>query len=469
MLDRRGGADAAVERVRQALRGGESPDHMFAFFLLRLEQVRPAAVAPLLSDLLALEEQRPGALSLETLSTARQFCVAADAPAQLKTRFIAVALGAARAAVNSSDRAQLVRAYNLLRFTMPAIAAAGGPALHAQAGALPASLALNVPRVITERAEVSGRVSQSADELAQLLSEAEAAKDAGARKRLLVHAAQVALGGGQLREAFEIVMRVESAGETFPHWRDQFLGEIAGRALAKKDVSLAESAAAKIGGRLERAAALQKISLHFFESKDLPRARETMGEVVKLALADDDGIDKARALLLTIPAFARIDEQRTAAVFSRAGVLVEHERRLAEARADAVDGAPNFGAADEFQFQPPLAGEVQEHHTEQDREHALTRHAGQRHDRAEQHEEEAADVLGDDARPAQRAVSPDPEVAVVIAVEVAGGEFDEDEDGDGEAEDEGDEEDDEAPDEAQPHRALDHVLVKPVEHLNGPP
>lgn len=97
MLDTPGGADSAVERARLALRGGESPDHLFSFFLLRLAQVKPSAVAAVLSDLLALEEQKPGTLSLSTLSTARQFCVAADAPADLKARFVAVALTAARA------------------------------------------------------------------------------------------------------------------------------------------------------------------------------------------------------------------------------------------------------------------------------------------------------------------------------------------------------------------------------------
>lgn len=310
MLDTPGNADAAAERVRQSLRGGEPPDQMLSFFLHRLAQEKPSALAPVLSDLLALEERKPGTLPLGVLSTMRQFCVAAGAPPELKARFFAAAVAAARASVDAPDRAQIARAHTLLRNTLPAIAETN-PALHAQASALLASLSAGVPQTTAERADVSARVAQSGDELAQTLSEAEATKDAGHREQLLTDAAQLALKKDQLKAAVEIAMRIESEEKNFPQWRDQFLGQVADRALAKKDAASAEAAAAKIGAPLARAAVLQKISLHLFESDEIARARETMGEVVRLALAADDGVAKARVLLETIPAFARIDSQRT--------------------------------------------------------------------------------------------------------------------------------------------------------------
>ncbi len=102
-------------------------------------------------------------------------------------------------------------------------------------------------------------------------------------------------------------------------------------------------------------------------------------------------------------------------VARRAWRLIENQRRLVGARAQGVDRAEDSRLADEARLQAALAGEVEQHDLEQDREHALAR---QRHDDAGDDQHHARQVLRHDARRAQDRVVLGQELARVRRVEV---------------------------------------------------
>lgn len=331
LLDSKGGASAAVEKARAALLGGQDPSHMISFFLHRLAEENPAALAGLLPDILKPEEQQPGSFSLDTLNSLKYFYLKDGTPTALQARFCLIVINATRTALTEPDQGQALKAANILRQALPSISTSA-PSLYAQASAQLAALAARTPAPSANQTDVADRIRQSADQLSQLLTEAEAAKDPALRERLLTSAAQLALSKGQLKLAIDLVMQPETTDKSHVMWRDQFLGDVTSRALGQKDTALAESAVTKIDGAFNRAAATQRLALYFYAAKDVYRARELLNETLKLLAAAENQPAKAAAYLRLITAFTKVDEQRVPEVTQLALKSLNNipESRLAE-------------------------------------------------------------------------------------------------------------------------------------------
>lgn len=316
MLDSKEGVAPAVETIYRALKSGQNFDERLIFLLGRLEQLQSPELSKMLVGLIMLEEQKPGTVSVASLSSILRFYLKDETPAELKARYFAVILRAietSRALLDSekSDFAsqdQLNIVYGLLNNLLPRIETIA-PSFYPRARSLLTLITARMPKWVIDRADMRARIRQSPDPLNQLVVEAGATTDESIKESLLTEAAQLALSKGQLRMAADLVPK-KADDSNYNLWRDQFLGDIVSGALDKKDTDLASYTVSKMKAPMARAYALRKIGLYFFNSKDTVRAGESLNEAAKMIYPLDNSSDKAIALLSVAGAFAKVDEGR---------------------------------------------------------------------------------------------------------------------------------------------------------------
>ncbi|MFN2517064.1 MAG: hypothetical protein ABR556_12725 [Pyrinomonadaceae bacterium] len=298
--------EAAVEKVRSSIRRGNDPGSNIVFFLTRLEKGRPNEFPRLLSELLTVGELKQGGLSVETLSWLSSFYLSDKTSPELKARFCAVAINVIGESSTISDRYQLTYAHSLVNSILPFIEKLT-PSLYGQALAQASALASRIPQQEIERLAIARRVKESDDPLEQLITEAKSVNDSSLKDDLLTEAAQLALKKEELRKAVDLADSTSAEGD-HGRWRDQFLGDVVSRAIAKKDLELAGYAISKIQSALKRANELQKLAQYYIETKESDRAHYVLIDAVKLIDLTDDSSDKAVALLNIATSFSKIND-----------------------------------------------------------------------------------------------------------------------------------------------------------------
>jgi hypothetical protein len=183
------------------------------------------------------------------------------------------------------------------------------PSLYPHAQSVTATLAGRIPQSALDQIAIRNRINQSADPLNQLIVEANATKDESLKESLLIEAAQLAMGKGQIKLALDLLPE-SSNDPNYRLWRDQFLGDLVNAALKTKDTEMAGYAAFKINSPLRRASALEKIALDYFETKKLAYARELLNDAVKAIEKSEGDAEKAKEYLNITLAFMKIDEVR---------------------------------------------------------------------------------------------------------------------------------------------------------------
>ncbi|MDT4953065.1 MAG: hypothetical protein QOJ02_1203 [Acidobacteriota bacterium] len=321
LLYTKDGMKRAVEMMREIIRTGQLPPNI-EFFLSDLEDAQPAETISLLADLLTIEERRPGTISWENIFLLKHFYISKNAPPELQARFLTLL-------INKSSRLSILPqqdrtvAYRLLAATLPKIQELL-PNLYSLAASQMSSLGASAPKFTLEREDVTKRIEQSNDELAQMIAEAEATKDSSLKERLLVEASQLALKKGQLKVAIDLVMKVESEDSHHLLWRDQFLGDVIQQAIKEADLIVADYGVSKIRSPLKRASIMQIFAAHFFKLNDLVSARERLSNAVKLIESAENNADKAVAFLKTIPLFIKVDNQRALEVAQAAVKVINN-------------------------------------------------------------------------------------------------------------------------------------------------
>jgi hypothetical protein len=305
MLRTKGQTAQAVQTLTRALSGGEPPTMTISYFLSELQRQQPSLVPQLLSDILSVQERRPGTLSVEMLFWLLDPCVWRNNRDDIKQRFLSVTVAATAESYQWSDSDKLTTAFNLLRVTVP-LTQKLVPGLYPQAAAQLATVTARLPNDTVERSAIAERIRQSEDTLGQMITEANSATSPSLKNDLLIQAAQFALTKGKLQLSFDLAMSV-SSDEHSKTWQQQFLSELIRRAVENKDAKLGLTAASRIELPLARAEALQRLALLFFNLKDLWKAKESLVESLKLIRGSDSSPEKAIALLTSLRVFARVD------------------------------------------------------------------------------------------------------------------------------------------------------------------
>lgn len=307
-----------AEQASQLIRSGSVPASVLQGELARLDQMASPALPQVLDATLALEEQRPGALPLQTLFFLSHIYLKEATPVVLQTRFVAAAFRATRldAAEVRGNPLALSWAVKLLQRSLPVMQKLS-PNLYAEASAQLASLAPGAP---SENA-VYTRIKNSSDPLGQTITEADAASDERLKRELLESAARLARQQGKLRQAAEIIALTEEDAREFPEGyspRDEFLDEVVEESLSQKDVETARYAASQMRLAVNRVGVLRKIGLYEAKAGDAQAALETLDEAAKLLKDAPEGKEKAVSYLRLATDFAELDLARASDVLREA-------------------------------------------------------------------------------------------------------------------------------------------------------
>jgi hypothetical protein len=314
MLDSKDGTARAAELMGRSIQSGaERSDSNLDFFLSRLDESDTVATNRLLTDLLNVAERTPGNYPVTFLfGVANKYLYRAATPADLKARFMILFIRASANPASMSLEDQTL-AYNLLRANLRSIESTL-PALYAQASAQVSALGSALPAQSPAREVADESIRGSADQLSQTVAEADAAKDDGLRNELLERAARAALAEGRLTLAVDLIMKVKSVDEKrreeFVAYRDQFLGDVIRGSVARKDYDALAYAAERIQDPLRRAVGLQRLAVHFSETRDVPRAMGVLTDALKLVESAKDDARKATALLNLAVVCLKVDEAR---------------------------------------------------------------------------------------------------------------------------------------------------------------
>jgi hypothetical protein len=272
----------------------------------------------LLSATLALEERSAGSVPLLNLFFLSPLYLGDSTPADLRARYLAASVAATRrvTAEQRSDPRVFTWAVQLLRAVLPHLQKSNHP-LHAEAAARLSNFAPGAAR----EDEVYNRIRESADPLAQALSEADAARDRWKKKELRETAARLARRQGKLRLAVELIAsakderRASSEGSLAP---DEFLEGVLEEALTRKEVEVARYAASEIVAPVNRAGALRRLARYHFEARDAEAAAEHLTEAAEALREAPDGNDKAVAFLHLAADSTELDAPRATELLKEA-------------------------------------------------------------------------------------------------------------------------------------------------------
>lgn len=337
MLNSQGGVEPAVARARAVVRTGKDPGHLIVFFLLLLEQKSPEKVPQMLSEILAVEEARPGTLSVRTLFSVNHLYLDRQTPPELQNRYLAALVSAMHLKTQWANTEEMTDAYGLMLGALPVIERQQ-PALFNAASERAATLATQLPASVLERLLLTDRIARSPDPYNQLLNEIEVARDKGLKDELTTRAAQMALDRGMPGAALDLIMKVQFEGELRTLWRDQFVERIVSAAATGNDAELTNKAIGSIHSPLVRAYALQRVALRQKEAKRLDEARETLQKALNSVGKSSGGAEKAVALSEIALTYCKLDAERipevTRAFVSALNSLPE------EGRPSALPGGP---------------------------------------------------------------------------------------------------------------------------------
>ncbi len=312
LLELEGGDILAAKRIRQELE--ERGDlNGLNFWLDELMRRSSPEFESLASDIVARAEQ--GQISFETLFWVSDIYLRPNTPAALRNRFLTTVVSRTQPANFVAEPAQQI-AYDLLTRLLPFIQQSI-PELYDQA--LNHSFAIRAS--LNERQLASGartkRLNQSVDPIADLKSEAEAAKTKTERNELLLQAAQLAFEKKKLELCLEILGEVDvNVVAADPGlWQrsiDQILKNLVRASLAGKLTYLAEKGAARIASLLARVEALHLIMRYYIKAPDKEAAQRLLIEASKVAESGPDNTDKAKAFFILSVGCDPVDGSRKA-------------------------------------------------------------------------------------------------------------------------------------------------------------
>ena len=298
LLELEGGDILAAQRIREELKERGDLDAL-NFWLDELMRRGSREFEPLASDVIARAGQ--GQISLQTLFWISDIYLRPNTPRALRNRFLATVVARTQAANFVAEPAPQI-VYDLLTRLLPSIQQST-PELYDQA--LNNSFAIRAflnERQLANEARIK-RLNRSVDRIADLKSEAEAAKTKTERNELLLEAAQLALEKKQLELCLDILSEVDAnvvaADPGF--WQrsiDQILKNVVRASLAGKLTDVAEKAAARIGSPYARVEALHVIMRYYTKTLEKEAAQRLLIEAAKVAGSGPDNTDKAKAFFI---------------------------------------------------------------------------------------------------------------------------------------------------------------------------
>ncbi|HEY6806998.1 MAG TPA: hypothetical protein VI306_25700 [Pyrinomonadaceae bacterium] len=312
LFDLNGGDALAAKGIRRELDDNGSVDGL-NFWLDELRKRNSKEFEPLAAEIIARAAQ--GQISFETLFWVSDIYMSAQTSPTLRNRFLMTVVARTQPANFVVESPPQV-AYTLLTKILPAVQQSV-PELYEQA--LTQSFAIRASlneQQLADEARVA-RLKDSANPIADLKSEADAAKTKTERNELLLQAAQLALEKKKFELCLNLLDEVETtvASSDPALWQrsiDQILKNVVRGCLTNKSLDLAEKAAIRMVSLLPKIESLNLLMRYDVKANDKDSAQRLLIDVVRIADASADSLDKAKAFLLIGMTCDQVDDSKKA-------------------------------------------------------------------------------------------------------------------------------------------------------------
>jgi len=216
------------------------------------------------------------------------------------------------------------------------------PELLQEASNIQLALKIRVSQTSKEAQERAERIKNSPDKLSALISEAERTDNQAEKYDLYVSAAQLALKMEKFKYAVDIaeetveINKSKTRYETFrKQWHDQFLGQVAEKALKANDPDSANYATKKIMDLLTKAEILKKTANYYFDRRDPVSASYSLDDAIKLTVKAENTPRRIASFINLISAVQKIDPNRVS--------------DLSELTAKSINAIPSLNVEDKPQ------------------------------------------------------------------------------------------------------------------------
>ena len=314
LFELKNGDVLAAGKIRQLLaRGGDVSS--LHFWLDDLRQQKSGEFEPLLREVVAIAERGPQ-LSFETLFWLIPVCFHADVPQPLQKSCAAMILSRTQPA-NFAVTPAPQSAYQLLMGALPQIQRLLPEHYEQAVGqSLILRTTINQTQLATEGR--NKRIKESENPIEDLLREAEAAKTKSERNELLAEAAETALLNEKFDTCLDVLSRMDLETNVPDHpgfWRDwssQFVKKFVKRAMASKELEVAERAALGMTASLAKVEAVALLIRHWSKAGEKASAHILLGEAIKVADSASDDFERAKSLILLSIISDQVDESKKA-------------------------------------------------------------------------------------------------------------------------------------------------------------
>jgi hypothetical protein len=312
LFDLKGGDALAAKRIRQEI-DDNGPLNGLNFWLDELIKRNSKEFEPLAAEIVARATQ--GQISFETLFWVSDIYLSPQTSPPLRSRFLMMIVARTQPANFVVEPPPQI-AYTLLSKILPAIQQSV-PELYEQA--LTQSFAIRAAlneKQLAEEARVA-RLKDSPNPVADLKSEADAAKTKTERNELLLQAAQLALEKKRFDLCLDLLDEVDvTVASSDPAlWQrsiDQILKNVVRGCISNKTLDIAEKAEIRIASLPARTESLNLLMRYYVKINDKDSAQRLLIEAAKIANASAEGFDKAKAFLLLSMTCDQVDGSKKA-------------------------------------------------------------------------------------------------------------------------------------------------------------
>lgn len=300
LFELKNGDVLAATKIRQLLAQGGDVSGL-NFWLDDLRERKSAEFQPLLREVIAIAERGPQ-ISFETLFWLIPICFHSDVPQPLQKSFAAMILSRTQPA-NFAVTPAPQSAYELLTGALPYIQRLL-PEHYERAVGQSLILRTSIDQTQLASEERRKRLKESESPIEDLVQEAEATKTKIERNGLLAEAAELALQKEKYAMCLDIVakldLEISVPGQTgfWRDWSSQFLKKFVKRAIAAKELEIAEKAALGMTASLAKVQTIASLMRYRSDAGEKGTAHRLLVEAIKSADSTSDDFEKAKSLIL---------------------------------------------------------------------------------------------------------------------------------------------------------------------------
>ena len=293
---------AGLNLTKSAILSGQVSAETILGQLLRLNSVHSPHLPELLSTVLSLEEQQPGALPLRVMPFFSSLFLDKCLSPEISTRFVVVAVRSSRVSVeelaNPIVRSSVAQLLNGIISAAQRLTPALYPEITSRLGSL-SRTALNTTEA---RLAAEERIQKACDQLEQLIAEANSTSHKELKTYFFARAARLAKEQHHLSKAVDLAFKVENDSErknaSTSSWLNDFLLEVVSLAVKEKSPRDATYAVLKMTQPSKKATALRLLGEYYGANEDKVKSKEAFDQSAKQLKSVENSNEKVKLSLL---------------------------------------------------------------------------------------------------------------------------------------------------------------------------